>query len=218
MNDPLVSVVMCVRNGERFLRKALDSIETQSADGFEVILIDDGSTDATPDIARKHGLSITLVRQPPLGLSHALNSGLAAARGSFVAFIDSDDVWPKSRIQDLHDALSRDPEAVFIHGKLVNCDANLNPIAPPISTRMLTTAIIRKSAFDRVGSFRTDLVHAANVDWISRAVSVGLRFHSCPEIVLLRRTHGNNMGIVDKARGRDDLLKVIRDHHARTKL
>jgi hypothetical protein len=75
--------------------------------------------------------------------------------------------------------------------------------------------VVRRSAFQRVGGFRTDVLHASNVDWVSRAASAQLQFGHVEHIVLLRRIHRTNMGIVDVTRGRSDMLRVIRDHHAR---
>jgi len=88
---PSISVVLCSYNGARVIRRCLDALSRQDYPDYEVIVIDDGSTDATADIAAE--FDVTLVRTPNRGLSAARNEGLAHARGEITAYID-DDAWP----------------------------------------------------------------------------------------------------------------------------
>src|SRR4030042_308579 len=91
---PLISVIMPCLNGERHIQAAIDSVLAQTFDDFELIVVDNGSTDRTPEI-------LDAVNDPRLrvltltdrGVSLARNLGLRAARGTFIAFIDSDDSW-----------------------------------------------------------------------------------------------------------------------------
>jgi glycosyltransferase involved in cell wall biosynthesis len=85
---PLISVVICSYNGSRTLRGALEALERVEYPAFEVIVVDDGSKDATPEIARRHG--VRLIQQANQGLSAARNTGWQAARGEIVAYLDDD--------------------------------------------------------------------------------------------------------------------------------
>ena len=215
MQEPLVSIIMCIRNGERFVGEALDSIAVQVVQNSEVIVVDDGSTDSSARIVERHPLAPELLRQEALGFSAALNRGVHAASGRFVAFIDSDDVWPADRMAHLLTAIDHHPEVEAVYGALINTDSDLRPKQQPIAARMLTTSLFRRDAAARVGDLRTDVVHAANVDWISRASTAGLAFLAIDAVVLYRRIHDRNMSVVDRDRGKQDMLRVIRDHHAR---
>jgi GT2 family glycosyltransferase len=88
---PSISVVVCSYNGARTIRETLEGLRRLEYPDYEVIVVDDGSTDATPDIAREY--DVRLISGPNRGLSHARNVGLHAARGEIIAYID-DDAWP----------------------------------------------------------------------------------------------------------------------------
>src|SRR5579871_3528567 len=110
---PLVSVVMPVRDGERWLVEALDSIRAQTLIDYELIAVDDGSSDATPrllELAAQRDERIRVIRLPPAGLVTALNRGIAASLGRFIARIDADDRASPDRLQLQADFLSAHPE------------------------------------------------------------------------------------------------------------
>src|SRR5262249_32461589 len=89
-----VSVIICVRNGEAYLRDALDSVAAQDMANLESIVIDDGSEDGSAAIAQSHAVRPRVISRPPSGYPASLNAGVEAASKDFVAFLDSDDVWP----------------------------------------------------------------------------------------------------------------------------
>lgn len=98
-DGPLVTVLMGVRDGADSLPAALASLRSQSFGDFELLIIDDGSTDDTPRIlAEFHDARVRIVRQPALGLTRALNKGLELARGTYVARMDADDVCHPQRL------------------------------------------------------------------------------------------------------------------------
>lgn len=216
MEAPLVSSIICVRNGEAYIAAALDSICAQGLSGVETVVVLDGSSDRSGDIARVHPARPTIIAQGPSGLPAAMNTGMQNARGRFIAFLDSDDVWPPDRLARLLDAVASNPDSDGVYGRLVNTDARLVPIRRPEATRMVTAMLIRRTAAETVGAFRTDVKHGANIDWAARATQLGLKFVAIEAVVTLRRIHGGNMGILDRPQARGDLLRVIRDHHLRT--
>jgi len=217
MSAPLVSVVMGVRDGETYLGEALDSIAHQCVEPIEVIVVDDGSRDATVEIAGRHHLRPQVISQAAAGISAALNRGISAARGEYLAFLDADDIWPAGRLAAMLEAIERDADIDCVFGSVVNTDARLDPIAPPRPARLVGALLIRRASALRLGEFDGGVAHAAIIDWSSRAEAAGLRFHAVDRPVLLRRIHGDNFGIRDRATARGDLLRVIRDHHKRTR-
>jgi hypothetical protein len=137
------------------------------------------------------------------------------ARGEFLGFIDCDDVWTPGRLQIMLKTLSQDPGLDGTFGNVVNTDTELNPISSPVAAQLLGTTLLRRVSALRVGTFRTDITHAANIDWVSRAAMAGLRLRALDNVVLLRRIHGDNLGIQSRPGSREDLLRVVRDHHQR---
>ncbi len=99
MSSPAVSVVLPVYNGENYLRLAIDSVLSQTLQDFELIVVDDGSTDATPDIARGYGDCIRYVRQENTGVAGAFNHGLRLAGGRYISWLSHDDVFAPSKLE-----------------------------------------------------------------------------------------------------------------------
>ena len=215
MPKALISVIMCVRDGEKYLGEALDSISVQDMRDLEVIVVDDGSKDASAEIAKRHPLAPHVASQEPLNVNAALNHGIRLARGRYLAFLDSDDIWPQGRLHLLLKALERDPEIDCTFGKVVNTDDRLSPIGVPRPARLIGSLLIKRASAQHIGEFRTDVGHAAIIDWTSRAIAGGLKFEAVNEVVLLRRIHGDNLGIRDRPAARADLLRVVRDHNRR---
>ena len=113
-NSPLMSVVIAAYNAEPFLQEAIESVRRQSYDPLEIIIVDDGSTDGTARIATAYD-SIVYAYQPNSGVAAALNKGIGLSRGSFLAFLDADDMWTDNKLALQFSAFVLDPtlDAVF---------------------------------------------------------------------------------------------------------
>jgi glycosyltransferase involved in cell wall biosynthesis len=112
MSDQSISVVMATYNGARYIREAIDSIRSQTIPADQIIVVDDGSTDGTKDILQSYGNAIVTVTQPNKGPSAARNTGLALARGRYVALLDSDDVCKPERLERQRLAMNANVDAV----------------------------------------------------------------------------------------------------------
>ncbi len=109
-----VSVVIPVRNGARTIMRAIDSVVAQTLPPSEVVVVDDGSTDATPRILAAYGSRINVIRQGSRGPSAARNVGAAAAsRANYVAFLDADDVWLPEMLHVMVEQLEQVPARVL---------------------------------------------------------------------------------------------------------
>ena len=110
---PLVSAIVPVYNGERFLRAALDSALAQTCQDIEIIVIDDGSKDSSGAIAdeyaARHPGKFVVIHQPNGGLVVARNAGLAVARGRYVALLDADDEWLPHHLAASVEVLEKSP-------------------------------------------------------------------------------------------------------------
>ncbi len=118
MAEPLLSVVMPVWNGEIHLREAIESILSQTLRDFEFLILDDGSTDGTPEILEEFAVKdprIRIIRLEHGGIVRALNLGVAEARADWIARMDSDDISHPNRLERQWRAIHRNPGAVFCH-------------------------------------------------------------------------------------------------------
>lgn len=219
-----VSVVTTVYNGAAYLRESIDSVLGQSLAPLELIVVDDGSTDATPVILASYGDAIRVHHQPNGGQGAAMMAGIAMARGELLAFIDADDVWPTQRNERLIGALTADAslDAVFGHSEQFVSpeldEETRRRLAPPrtvFAGEVATCMTIRRSAFDRVGDFDPEYHSSYFVDWLGRAKQSGFRTLMLDDVVLRRRLHENNWGRRE-APSRDRLLlKALRQHIVR---
>ena len=113
--NPLVSIVIPNYNYAKYLRKCIESTLNQSYPNTEIILIDDGSTDNSLEIAREFSHVIRIITQPNMGVNAARNRGLAISNGEYVALCDSDDLWSKNKIALQVKELQSDPKVVLVH-------------------------------------------------------------------------------------------------------
>ena len=113
---PHISIIMPCLNSERHIRTAIDSVLAQTFGDFELIVVDNGSTDRTPEIlAAVNDSRLSVFIMPERGVSLARNLGLHKARGTFIAFLDSDDTWSAEFLEKMHTALASDPKAVLAY-------------------------------------------------------------------------------------------------------
>ena len=106
---PLVSAVIPAYNTERYLRRAIESVLAQSYRPFECIVVDDGSTDRTGEIARSFGERVRYHLQQNAGASAARNTGIQLARGEYIAFLDADDYWLDTKLEHQMRVLAAHP-------------------------------------------------------------------------------------------------------------
>lgn len=109
-NDPIVSIIVPLYNKRRVISRTLESVLAQSLQSFEIIVVDDGSTDGGGEVAAAADPRIVVVRQPNSGPGAARNRGLAMSRGEFVTFLDADDEWLPGLLETAVRALEEHPE------------------------------------------------------------------------------------------------------------
>jgi glycosyltransferase involved in cell wall biosynthesis len=127
---PLISVIIPAYNAERFLRATLASVQAQSYRNVEIVVVDDGSTDATAKIAEEAAQAdhrICIIHQPNLGVAAARNQGLAEAKGEFIAPLDADDVWHPLNLALQVEALNKaNPDVAVSYAWFLTIDAHGN--------------------------------------------------------------------------------------------
>ena len=223
-----VSVIIPVRDGERYLEAATASALGQTVAPHEVILVDDGSTDATPAVIAGFGSGVRSVRIEPSGIAAALNRGVALATGSVLAFLDADDLWELDKLEHQLAALDAEPgvDAVFgLVRQFVSPDADAATTASvwvppdPVPGLQKSALLVRREAFDRVGPFDEAVTAGDFVDWWARAIGTGIRYAMPGVLVAHRRIHGANNGIMrrhEQAANNLDVLKGVLDRRRAT--
>ena len=198
MADPLVTVVMAVFDGERFLAEALESIFAQEFEPFEVVLVDDGSTDGTADIARSFPLRYA--HQENQGPSAARNTGLALARGELIAFADADDLLPPTKLRSQANHLAAHPETGCVLGRqewIVEEGVEVprlerDRVFGELGGIQLVSAMIRRSVLEALGGFDPEYRYAEDRDLFVRMRENGVKIEVLSEVVLYKRLHGDN--------------------------
>ena len=224
---PLVSCIVPVFNCARFLGEALDSIYAQTYHPIEVIVVDDGSTDGSVDVAARYGERLTLVQQENGGPGAARNSGFGRARGALIACLDADDHWHPRRVEVGVAPLLRDPAIAGTSVRGVNFwddDSRAQealvagqPVTRPQRWYSLGSLIFRRELIDTVGLIRPDLGLGEDIDWISRAEAAGHRFTDIDDVMYFHRVHRRNMTGAMTDTKRADITDVVQAHLARAR-
>lgn len=176
-----VSVIIPTFNRAAFLKQAINSVLKQTYTHYEIIVVDDGSTDDTQQAALSYGAKVRYIYQENAGPSAARNTGIKAAKGKYVAFLDSDDCFLPHKLEDQMNFLSKYPSCRFLYSYYYNVDMNGNILKirkhMPYTTReqfqflLLTrrftirtsTVLVEKSVFDEVGYFES--AYKYSQDW-----------------------------------------------------
>jgi len=202
-----ISVIIPAFNYARFLKQALDSALNQTGVPFEVIVVDDGSSDATPEILGGYGSKIKLLSQNNQGLSAARNAGYSLAKGEYVVFLDADDLLPRGYLVSQSALLQADPDVDMVVCRsffFEKTDAKGQPlktgrwglyrkdldvhlchfnIAPPHAL------MLRRRALDRVGLFDTSLKACEDHDMWFRVAFSGAKLKINPDLEVPYRRH-----------------------------
>ena len=204
MSLPVITVVIGAYNAERYLAEAIDSVLVQTYRNLELIVVDDGSTDRTGEIAGSYGDPVRCIRQANGGMAAARNRAIPEARGSYLAFLDADDRFPPDKLASQLAVFEADPDLDVVYGHVTEF---LSPDLDESARALLrepehdvpwptpNLMLVRRESFLRVGLFSTDLKVGIGVDWHARANELGLQSAVPPILALERRLHAENNGI-----------------------
>jgi len=187
MTTPRVTVIVPTRNRARYLPQALASVFDQTRGDFELIVVDDGSTDRTQDVlGRVADPRMTVIRQDPRGISAALNAALASTRSPYVARLDDDDLWLPDLLETQVGALEERPDAGFVYARceLMAADgaprpgthgAPLRYPADPFRSLLYgdcttsITSVYRRGVLEEAGGWREGALYCEDWDLALRA-------------------------------------------------
>ena len=205
---PRISVVIPAFNAELYLAEAIQSVLAQGIPGIQVVVVDDGSTDGTAAVAAAFGAQVALICRPNAGIGAARNAGVERAAGNLLAFLDADDVWPAGSLAGRLAVLDADPGADGVFGMVQEFRDGGDDL-PPQAGGVAGALLVRRAKYEVVGRFDQGLRVGEFIDWMARAHEAGLKFRSVPGVVLRRRLHAANTGIVQRD-ARVEYTRVLR--------
>lgn len=215
--NPLVTVRMPAYNHERFIEKAILSIVNQTFQDFELVVINDGSTDDTGEIldrlSEEHGFRV--IHQENAGLTKTLNRLISRSKGRLITGCASDDFWPETRLEEQVKNLEENPDVDLVHGNFTTVDGD-NQIVPngglkgvPIDgpyefpqfvrrrrSYLTGTIMVRKESFHRVGYY-DESIAVEDFDWMLRATRL-LKIKYVDRPWTFYRRHGENWGMTQR--------------------
>ncbi|WP_275993746.1 glycosyltransferase family 2 protein [Argonema antarcticum] len=218
IDSSLVSVIIPVYNCEKYLAEAIESVLAQTYQPLEIIVVDDGSTDRSAEVAKRFSSSVRYYLQSQSGAGAARNYGTDLAQGNFFAFLDADDLWVKDKLTRQMQVFESEPDVDMVFGHIqqfhspeldesvknkIYCPAELMAGYHP------GTMLIKRDAFFRVGQFETHLQMGEFISWYARATDLGLRVRMLAELLMWRRLHETNLSIRQR-RSRTDYVRLIK--------
>jgi glycosyltransferase involved in cell wall biosynthesis len=215
MNAETLSVVIPARNAAAFLAAAVASVRAQTSPVTEIVVVDDGSTDATAQLAAELGARV--VTQAPAGAAAARNHGAEIATGEWLAFLDADDLWLPGKTAVQRSWLADHPETDVVFGHAANFTqtaAGERRAEPPLPALVPGAALLRRAFLLQRARFDPAVGSSEVLAWSVRLRESGARLHLLPDLVLWRRLHDHNTRRQGD-RGRAVDLRLVREHLAR---
>ncbi|SRR5579875_2527316 len=220
MKSNLISCIVPVFNGERYIGEAIESIIAQTYRPLQIIVADDGSRDGTRAVVRGYGEQVTYLWQPNGGPPAARNLGLSAASGEYIAFLDADDLWHPEKLARQMARFQSRPELELCLTQVKNfwvleligeerrvLDQGL---AVVITACMLSSALARRSLFQAIGQFNPQLFLGDDTDWFRRVSGHGAKFEILQDFLVYRRLHPNSITHGTNIFSRDALLQRVK--------
>lgn len=217
-NNSQVSVIIPVFNCEKYLAEAVESALAQTYRPLEVILVDDGSTDGSADIARHFATSVQYDFGNHEGPGATRNRGVNLARGSFLAFLDGDDLWVENKLACQMTVFNKNPELDMTFGYVrqfhspeldESRKATIDGDGEIMTGPHAGTMLIKRESFFRAGHFDTNWRVGEFIDWYIKAIEAGLRSFTLPEVVMKRRLHGDNM-VIRERKSQTDYVRILK--------
>jgi glycosyltransferase involved in cell wall biosynthesis len=216
----LVSCVIAAYNSAEYVEEAIRSVLAQTYRPIEVVVADDGSQDATLELAAAFGEPVRVVTQETSGPAATRNLGLRKARGELIAFIDADDLWHPEKLARQTARLQARPELQASvthvrnfweegHGELERHYRD-HPRMQPVPGYATTTLLARRSAFDTVGDLDTGLWFGDAMDWFVRARELGVEVELMPDVLTFHRFHAGNLSRRRSRASEDEFLGLVK--------
>jgi glycosyltransferase involved in cell wall biosynthesis len=207
---PTVSVVVPAYNQAHYLPQTLDSIRAQSYADYEIVLVDDGSTDETPAVVRRYAATVRYIHQSNQGLAAARNTGIRAARGRYVALLDSDDAWAPDYLAKMMALAQQDSKTAVFYCGVSYIDENGRGLPQRGSSRVVppeqmystllranflvpSTILMRREAALAIGLFDPNFRRLQDWEMWLRLLRRGYSFRGIPDQLVRYRIHDSSL-------------------------
>lgn len=223
-SDLEVSCVIPVFNGARYVAQAIQSVLGQSHPVVEIIVVDDGSTDATSEVVQSFGDRVTYLYQSNAGPASARNRGIEAASGQLIALLDSDDLWMPDKTSIQIAQFQARPQLQVCTAQMQNFwsseveheiaslqDGQLTQVQPNLGSSFMA----RRSFFDAIGLLDPMFKHRDIQELIVRASDRGLETVALSDVLVKRRIHDSNLSRNRADAGDRELLAIARNRMLR---
>ena len=197
--NPLISIIIPVFNGAKFIHQAIQNIINQNYQAIEILIVDDGSTDDTREVVENLQVDVRYFHQPNSGPASARNRAIRDVSGDFIAFLDVDDLWPEKNLELLMKELLDNPDLDLVRGyaQLFSTDetGKMEYLGNPKESfpNYIGAGLYRKSSFAKVGLYDAELRFGEDGDWFNRAAEKKIIMKRLDEVTLLVRRHEGNM-------------------------
>jgi len=206
-SNPLISIIIPVYNGQSYLAEAIKSILDQTIKEFQIIIVDDGSDDNSADIIKSFSGPIEYHYLTNGGTAAARNFGVQNSKGSFLAFLDQDDLWTENKLEIQLSAFSKNSELDVVFGHVQQFYSpetdeifrqNNKCPSHPMPGYLPSAMLVKKDAFLNTGFFESAWQIGEWANWYVRAREKHLKMMMLPEVVTLRRIHAANKGVIQR--------------------
>ncbi len=231
-----ITVVIPVYNQERFLRQAIDSVIAQTYKNIQILVVDDGSTDQTPEILKSYGDKITVVTKENGGTSDAWNCILPMISTDYVMGLDSDDEYVPNTVEKAVECAKLHPEASVIYSDFVFIDADGNETKKVQNPECESSQdaveklihlhdrlgqpnnflpfghvrLYKRNALLGIGGYDTLYRYAEDFDLVLRLAEAGYQFQRVPGVLYRYRWHTTNKGVVDRPGQKEDVKLSVK--------
>lgn len=199
----MVSVILIVKNGEKFISQAITSVLQQTLKPLEILVIDGNSTDKTETICKTFP-EVTFIRQKDRGIPNAYNQGIETSKGKFISFISHDDIWKPDKLEKQINYMLEHPHIEFTITKAkffleagYNLPTNFKKelLNKGVVAYIMETLVTRKTLFQKVGVFDTSYPTGEDLDWFSRVLDYNIPYGIIQESLVLKRIHDKNSSL-----------------------
>ena len=220
---PSVSVILPVKNGAQYLEESLRSVLAQDHKPYEIIVLDNESTDETESIARQFAADGVrfIENHPPLSIAGSFNLGIQLACGELLAFTSHDDIWVSHKLRKQAECLVAQPQLDYCIALVRTfLDSIIKAPPPGFPSELLGAAVpgylpealvARRRAFERVGYFDSSFLQE-DTEWYVRARDAGLKMTVVEEVLVHKRLHANSTtySVVRAHQWRQDMLRIVK--------
>jgi glycosyltransferase involved in cell wall biosynthesis len=217
MSDATVAVIIPFGNYERTLEWTIQSVRAQTYRPLTIVLVDDGSTDASGALAQRHCPPAVYVRRQNGGAGAARNTGVMHTRSEFIAFCDADDLWSGDKLARQMAVVRHDPRVDVVFASVSEFwssgqrGAGLRPGRTAVAGALPSAMLIRRSAFERIGPFAEGWRIGEWADWYTRMRAAQLNELWMPDVLVQRRLHADANG-VRQTDARWEYVRIMRAH------